>query len=144
MSQRDIALIGNFSCSNRGDAAILRGLSDHLQASGIPVRVFSEQSDVAAYILDAPCEPSPLSRIRASELRSLFFSHLHNVPTPVRHLSGRIRAVENSLKDVAGIIFVGGSYFLDSYGQSKYYLPFLAQALGIPFALCGHSIGPFA
>lgn len=141
----EIALIGNHNCSNRGDCAILRGLIDGLEELAVNITVFSEAPETAKYFLNRPVDAVQGPQSLPTRVQRAILNRSFRIPPKILRAAfasvGDLYAKEFSGFDA--VIFVGGSYFIGAYGASKYYLPFAFHAAGIPFVLCGHSIGPF-
>ncbi|WP_436714998.1 polysaccharide pyruvyl transferase family protein [Roseiconus lacunae] len=140
------AVVGNYSCANRGDCAILRGLCDDLERRKIQFEVFSEHPEQGEKFFGKSLTPTPLAsfeiRSKAQWLAAELLMRRSSLGPAMLSVS-RFRRELGYLRRFDGIIFAGGSYFVDIYGAHKYLLPAFAGAAKIPFALCGHSIGPF-
>lgn len=157
-----ILIVGNHTCGNRGDAAILRGLLECLAAAlpGCEVDVTSRFPTSSAYLLGRPLLPDGLDayyreaasqrfgRFRPQLLRRLVPRLLHAhltgrwwarwVPLPQRH--------RDTIAWMAGydlVIQVGGSFFVDLYGPTQYDQSICALLAGRPVYMIGHSVGPF-
>lgn len=157
-----ILIIGNHTCGNRGDCAILRGLlqclEDALPQSAIDVT--SRFPVSSAWLLGRELQPDPLNayyheqgRKRFGSLRArllrrivprLLFGHLRRawwsrlIPLPARH-----RDYIASLAAYDLVIQVGGSFFVDLYGPTQYDQSICAMLAGRPVYMIGHSVGPF-
>src|SRR5688572_28627889 len=67
-----LAVLGNYTCANRGDAAILRGVIAGLEHLGTePLRLYSDQPDVAEYLLGRTFVRSPIQSSAGGWVRSL-------------------------------------------------------------------------
>jgi colanic acid/amylovoran biosynthesis protein WcaK/AmsJ len=157
-----ILIVGNHTCGNRGDAAILRGL---LQCLGevLPdsrIDATSRFPTSSAYLLGRPLQPDLLNgyyqaagkkrlgalRAKASRrvIPRLLHGHLRKrwwarwLPLPRLH-----REVIQSMKTYDLILQVGGSFFVDLYGATQYDQASCALLAGVPVYLIGHSVGPF-
>lgn len=157
-----ILIVGNHTCGNRGDAAILRGLLECLEESlpGSKVDVLSRFPVSSAWLLGRQLQPDTLNAyyneatkqrfglFRAMALRRyipwLLHGHLTGrwwskfAPLPQRH-----REYIASLQPYDLVIQVGGSFFVDLYGTTQYDHAICALIAGKPIYMIGHSVGPF-
>ncbi|MER8841276.1 colanic acid biosynthesis pyruvyl transferase WcaK [Mesorhizobium sp. M0913] len=157
-----ILLVGNHTCGNRGDAAIVRGLVTHLEflLPDAEIVVTSRYPVSSAFLLGRPVIPDvmerwfedtrPLlpARVGAKCRRDLVPIVLGLATHPkwrwLRHLlpPGITRQIE-WLTDFDIVIQVGGSFFVDLYGYRQFETPFAAIIAERPLLLLGHSMGPF-
>ncbi|MGE7136685.1 colanic acid biosynthesis pyruvyl transferase WcaK [Luteibacter sp. NPDC031894] len=157
-----ILIVGNHTCGNRGDCAILRGLLECLEDAlpGRRIDVTSRFPVSSEYLLGRALLPDTLNRyyldagkqrfgaLRATVLRRLvprlLHAHLRRrwwarwVPLPRLH-----REYIASLQAYDIVIQVGGSFFVDLYGATQYDQATCALLAGRPIYLVGHSVGPF-
>ncbi|MGF6712773.1 colanic acid/amylovoran biosynthesis protein [Luteibacter sp. W1I16] len=157
-----ILIVGNHTCGNRGDCAILRGLLECLEEV-LPesrIDITSRFPVSSEYLLGRPLLTDTLNsyyqeagKQRFGPLRSLLLrrvvprllhGHLNRrwwtrwLPLPRRH-----RDYIESLKAYDLVIQVGGSFFVDLYGATQYDQVSCALLAGRPTYLIGHSVGPF-
>jgi len=157
-----ILIVGNHTCGNRGDCAILRGLlqclKDVLPESRIDVT--SRFPTSSQYLLGRALLPDVLNgyyqdagKQRLGAVRSLLLRRL--VPRLLHgHLRRRWwarwlklprhhRQYIDSLRAYDLVIQVGGSFFVDLYGATQYDQVSCALLAERPTYLIGHSVGPF-
>jgi colanic acid/amylovoran biosynthesis protein len=157
-----ILIVGNHTCGNRGDCAILRGLLECLEEV-LPesrIDVTSRFPTSSQYLLGRSLLPDTLNgyylgatkqrfgQLRARVLRRvvpwLLHGHLNRrwwrgwVKLPRHH-----RKYIESLKTYDLVIQVGGSFFVDLYGTTQYDQVSCALLAERPTYLIGHSVGPF-
>lgn len=157
-----ILIVGNHTCGNRGDGAILRGLLQCLE-SGLPdarIDVLSRFPTSSAWLLGRELRPDTLNAyyleagkrrfgmVRATLLRRLvpWLLHAHLLKrwwTRWAKLPARHRQHIASLEDYDLVIQVGGSFFVDLYGPTQYDHAICALLAGRPIYMIGHSVGPF-
>ncbi|MFO6423119.1 polysaccharide pyruvyl transferase family protein [Motilimonas sp. KMU-193] len=155
-----VLLVGNHSCSNRGDAAITRGLLESLKDYGYDINVYSRYPIGASSILGVSVLNDPT---KVSSVRNNFFSKVINkicwklnadpivllmlaayyIPYLKSFLPENIKLMIDDMKKSDRIIQVGGSFFVDLYGLAQYRLMLCAILAGKPIYLIGHSLGPF-
>ncbi|HEY4292291.1 colanic acid biosynthesis pyruvyl transferase WcaK [Luteibacter sp.] len=157
-----ILIVGNHTCGNRGDCAILRGLLECLEDAlpGSRIDVTSRFPVSSEYLLGRPLLPDTLNRyyldarrkrfgaLRSTVLRRLVPRLLHGhlrrrwwarwAPLPRLH-----RQYIASLAAYDMVIQVGGSFFVDLYGATQYDQASCALLAGRPIYMIGHSVGPF-
>jgi colanic acid/amylovoran biosynthesis protein len=155
-----LLLIGNHTCANRGDCAILRGLIQEIerQRPDATLTVASRSPDVAAYMLGRPVENDPFAlwhrtksngfpgkaKIASRALPLLMWLALRTGwRWPVALLPETFRGELAALMKFDAVIQVGGSFFVDLYGAGQYEYPFAALLARRPVFLAGHSLGPF-
>lgn len=157
----NLLLIGNHTCGNRGDAAILRGLLEEIerQHPGTKVTVTSRYPISSAYLLGHPTVSDPF-HIWHKRLASGLMGKIKNkvsqyaVPTlmmrAIQTQSGfllkllpkSITREVDALHNFDAVIQVGGSFFVDLYGYGQFEYPFAALLAKKPLFLIGHSMGP--
>jgi colanic acid/amylovoran biosynthesis protein len=157
-----ILIVGNHTCGNRGDCAILRGLLECLEEV-LPesrIDVTSRFPTSSEHLLGRPLLPDALNgyylgarKGRFGQLRALLLRKL--VPWLLHgklggrwwgnwtRLPGHHRRYIESLKQYDLVIQVGGSFFVDLYGATQYDQVSCALLAGRPTYLLGHSVGPF-
>lgn len=151
-----ILILGNHSCSNRGDAAILRGLIELLSESYPQAKITATTRylKAAQYIIDNvnfiedtlfESKFSGNRLVRALKSRSFNTFGLKRL---VEHKKNLCETEEHHLfsqevNDYDLVIQVGGSFFVDLYGSKQYEAPFIVKSQHLPYIMIGHSIGPF-
>jgi len=157
-----ILIVGNHTCGNRGDGAILRGLLECLAEAlpGSKVDVTSRFPTSSEYLIGRRLLPDTLNAyyneaakkrfggLRPKVLRRLVPRILHGhlmgrwwarwVKLPQRH-----RETIEWMKGYDLVIQVGGSFFVDLYGPTQYDQSICALLAGRPVYMIGHSVGPF-
>lgn len=152
---KKILIIGNHSCSNRGDAAILRGLVE-LLTQEFPlanITATTRYYDAGKYIIngldfidDALFRASHTGNRILQTLKNRAFkkygakrlvSGEFNLATPEHQV------FSESLDQYNLILQVGGSFFVDLYGTKQYEAPYIVKSKNIPYVMVGHSVGPF-
>ncbi|MDW8847204.1 colanic acid biosynthesis pyruvyl transferase WcaK [Erwinia sp. MMLR14_017] len=152
-----ILLVGNHTCGNRGDGAILRGIIDSLNfaRNDIEIDVISRYPTSSGYLLQQKILPDELfdeskktSKISDKVKRRLMPKIM------MAHISGRgffkyfavpkyLQAFTHKLQQYDAIIQVGGSFFVDLYGPLQFEHSLCALLAKKPIYLIGHSVGPF-
>ncbi|RQW63878.1 polysaccharide pyruvyl transferase family protein [Vibrio viridaestus] len=152
-------LVGNHSCSNRGDAAITRGLLETLENlyPDSKFDVCSRFSYGASQILEreviqdsTDTESNIIYRLIRKVSRKIGLDYivlLAIFTTYLRPLKiflpTSFKKMVNLMSKYDGIIHVGGSFFVDLYGLSQYRLVMCSILAKKNVVLIGHSIGPF-
>lgn len=154
-----LLLVGNHTCGNRGDAAILRGILQELrrQSPGVDVTVTSRHPVSSTVILSEQVCDDHFSAFRQgiekSNKLARKLKNVVNVLTYTAFLRG-VKAAESFLpRDIAvaaadfskydAVIQVGGSFFVDLYGYGQYDYIVAAKKARVPSYWIGHSVGPF-
>lgn len=154
-----LLLIGNHTCGNRGDGAILRGLLQRM-VTLIPqadITITSRYPVSSSYLLGHPMVADPLFAWRKAHLNSRIKQMLakYLLPGlmmlavrsgwrwPVRLLPRLFQREIDALAQYDAVIHVGGSVFVDLYGYGQFDYPFLVMLANKPLLLFGHSLGPF-
>ncbi|HGM5417224.1 TPA: colanic acid biosynthesis pyruvyl transferase WcaK [Serratia liquefaciens] len=157
-----ILLVGNHTCGNRGDGAILRGLIESIETidPSIEINAISRYPISSSYLLGREvkddvlyhyhfknkngfkgriikalinrCLPSLL----ASRINNSFWAKIFKVPKEF------LDYIQN-LKQYDAIIQVGGSFFVDLYGNNQFEHALCAIIAKKPVYMVGHSVGPF-
>lgn len=151
-----LLLIGNHTCGNRGDAAILRGLAAALeqQIPGVELTITSRYPTSSTYLLQRPVAPDLFSaqgrsggRLRRLLKRwrpqLLWLAANPQLRGLSRYLAAQDRRTIESLRGYDAVIQVGGSFFVDLYGAPQFETPFASLIADRPLYLIGHSLGPF-
>ena len=152
-----VLFVGNHTCANRGDCAILRGMISAFETafSYADITVLSKFPEVASIMLQRPVDLDLLYSARKGRstftnrlldrlgveilyLKLRFPEILSAVPIPSRY-----RSVTKFLTQFDLILQVGGSYFTDVYGIRQYEWMMLALLTKKKVILSGHSLGPF-
>lgn len=155
-------LIGNHTCGNRGDAAILRGLIAELEAQypQAELTVTSRYPVSSSYLLGRPVIMDlfhdwhkKLCRSFVGKIAERLLKHV--IPLVLSLLAdGKASWIKGclprffrdqiaALAEYDLVIQVGGSFFVDLYGSSQFDYPLTALVAGRPVVLIGHSMGPF-
>lgn len=157
-----ILIVGNHTCGNRGDAAILRGLLECLEDAipGSQIDVLSRFPTSSEWLLGRRLQKDTLNSfyqeagkqrlgsIRAKVLRRFipWLLHAHMMKSGVSRFIGLPRRHKDYIASLAGydlVIQVGGSFFVDLYGPTQYDHALCALLAGRPIFFIGHSVGPF-
>lgn len=153
-----ILLVGNHTCGNRGDGAILRGLIDSLMhaQSDLQIEVISRYPVISSYLLGQSVIPDDLflalkkgknglaDKIKRRLMPKIMMSHISGkgwhkmlpVPKYLQDFSEKLRQYDL-------IIQVGGSFFVDLYGPLQFEHYLCALLAKKPIYMIGHSVGPF-
>ncbi|AXC29494.1 colanic acid biosynthesis pyruvyl transferase WcaK [Raoultella sp. X13] len=157
-----LLLVGNHTCGNRGDAAILRGLLDTLRKldKNFEIDILSRYSKSSEYLLGETIIQDPLfnkSSKKKTGALSILFDKVKNKCLPlvlmshiekkgllrVFPLPQHITEFADQLKKYDAIIQVGGSFFVDLYGVSQFEHILCSLLANKKIYLIGHSVGPF-
>ena len=159
-----LLILGNHTCGNRGDSAILRGLIDAiaLQDPSAEVDVMSRYPVSSAWLLDREVMPDPLYKqmkqfnnaagVMGRVKKVLRRRYLHQVLLAKVTGNGKLRNISlpQGFTDFVGllgnydaIIQVGGSFFVDLYGTPQFEHALCAFMAKKPLFMVGHSVGPF-
>ena len=157
-----ILIVGNHTCGNRGDAAILRGLLECLEGAipGSQIDVLSrfptssewlmgrrlQKDTLNSYYLEAGKQR--LGSLRAKLLRRFipWLLHAHMMKSGIARFLGLPARHKEYIASLAAydlVIQVGGSFFVDLYGPTQYDHALCALLAGRPIFFIGHSVGPF-
>ncbi len=162
MRKTKILLIGNSSCVNRGDAAILDGLIHGIKEvtnkNNIEITATSVQYFESRILLKYPLEPDFSYSIKPklfgefsllNKIRNKYFLFLEILilsffaKNGSKFIPRRFREVSKNIEAYDIVIQVGGSYFVDLYTPMKYISVAISILLKKPIFFAGHSIGPF-
>lgn len=153
-----VLVVGNHTCGNRGDAAILRGLLAELreQEVEIQVDVITRYVTSSSFLLSECVEEDSLyhyhrqtgsliSKVwNAIGLRLLpKLLHRAFLKKSNRLLPNHIKRHIASLESYDAVLQVGGSFFVDFYGASQFEHVLCALIAKVPVYMVGHSVGPF-
>lgn len=157
-----LLLIGNHTCGNRGDAAILRGLLEEIarQRPDAALTVTSRYPVSSRFLLGRDVVPDAFHawhRKLGQGLKGKLKERLAKKAVPglmmlclrtgwsalAALLPRRLRQEIDHLETYDAVIQVGGSFFVDLYGTSQFDHPFAAMLARRPVFLIGHSMGPF-
>lgn len=154
-----ILIIGNHSCGNRGDGAIIRGLIEELeqQLPNIGLDLVSRFPVSSEILLSRPFRNDWLykyqpykgglkSKIKNKIQKPILLERLlSSAKTGDIHKSLPIefKSYINELKGYDYVIQVGGSFFVDLYGVGQFHHALCALAAQVPLLILGHSVGPF-
>lgn len=153
-----ILLVGNHTCGNRGDGAILRGLIDslNLARTDLEIDVISRYPTSSGYLLQQEIKPDELF-LETKKGKNKFMDKVKRRLMPkimMAHISGSglfksmavpkyLQDFTNKLKQYDAIIQVGGSFFVDLYGPLQFEHALCALLAKKPIYMVGHSVGPF-
>lgn len=153
-----ILLVGNHTCGNRGDGAILRGLIDslNLARTDLDIDVISRYPTSSGYLLQQEIMPDELFLETKKGKNSLTDKVKRRLMPKIMmaHISGKgiyksfavpeyLQKFTNKLKQYDAIIQVGGSFFVDLYGPLQFEHALCALLAKKPIYMVGHSVGPF-
>lgn len=159
-----LLILGNHTCGNRGDSAILRGLLDAIARiePQAEVDVMSRYPVSSSWLLNRPVMGDPLySQMKAHNTAAGLMGRVkkvlrrryqHQVLLSRVTDSGKLRniAIAQGFTDfvrlLAGydaIIQVGGSFFVDLYGVPQFEHALCTFMATKPLYMIGHSVGPF-
>ncbi|MEO3991175.1 colanic acid biosynthesis pyruvyl transferase WcaK [Pseudocitrobacter cyperus] len=159
-----LLILGNHTCGNRGDSAILRGLLDAINtlSPDAEVDVMSRYPVSSSWLLNRPVMGDPLylqmkehnnapgmvGRVK----KVLRRRYQHQVLLSRVTDSGKLRniAIAQGFTDFVrllsgydAIIQVGGSFFVDLYGVTQFEHALCTFMAKKPIYMVGHSVGPF-
>lgn len=154
-----ILIIGNHTCGNRGDGAIIRGLIEEIdeQQPDANVDVMSRFPISSEFLLGKPfiadwiykyqrysggLKAKLQNRLYKSTLRKCLVNSAQNTQVDTK-LPQEFKDYIESLKDYDYVIQVGGSFFVDLYGVGQFYHALCTLASGTSLLILGHSVGPF-
>ncbi|MCM2131185.1 polysaccharide pyruvyl transferase family protein [Larsenimonas rhizosphaerae] len=156
-------LIGNHSCSNRGDAAILRGLIEAIDTTSISIDIASRDPATGEIVLEEtglPVIQDVFEQARHKLMQGSFYTRkvMSRYLNGIMYASSKYnwsvektrkllpRAYNEAIDTLAAydyIIQVGGSFIVDAYGFTQLDIIFGAKMAGRKVYLIGHSVGPF-
>lgn len=159
-----VLILGNHTCGNRGDSAILRGLLDAINTlqPQTEVDVMSRYPVSSSWLLNRPVMGDPLysqmkqhnnaAGVVGRVKKVLRRRYQHQVLLSRVTDSGNLRniAIAQGFTDFVrllsrydGIIQVGGSFFVDLYGVPQFEHALCTFMAKKPLYMIGHSVGPF-
>ena len=159
-----LLILGNHTCGNRGDSAIMRGLIDAIcqQEPEVDVEVMSRFPVSSAWLQGRPIIADPLYQLSQKQQAApgmngrikkvLRRRYQHKVLLAKVSKEGNFRNFSiapefmefaQSLKKYDAIIQVGGSNYVDLYGLTHFEYPLCALMANKPIYMVGHSVGPF-
>ena len=159
-----LLILGNHTCGNRGDSAILRGLLDAINTLSpeAEVDVMSRYPVSSSWLLNRPVMGDPLYlQMKAHNnapgmvgrvKKVLRRRYQHQVLLSRVTDSGKLRNIAIAqgftdfvrlLSDYDAIIQVGGSFFVDLYGVTQFEHALCTFMAKKPIYMVGHSVGPF-
>ncbi|ROP62695.1 colanic acid/amylovoran biosynthesis protein [Enterobacter sp. BIGb0383] len=159
-----LLILGNHTCGNRGDSAILRGLLDAIATlePDAEVDVMSRYPVSSSWLLNRPVMGDPLysqmkqhnnaAGVVGRVKKVLRRRYQHQVLLSRVTDSGRLRniAIAQGFTDFVrllsgydAIIQVGGSFFVDLYGVPQFEHALCTFMAKKPLYMVGHSVGPF-
>ena len=159
-----LLILGNHTCGNRGDSAILRGLLDAIATlePDAEVDVMSRYPVSSSWLLNRPVMGDPLysqmkqhnnaAGVVGRVKKVLRRRYQHQVLLSRVTDSGKLRniAIAQGFTDFVrllsgydAIIQVGGSFFVDLYGVPQFEHALCTFMAKKPLYMVGHSVGPF-
>ncbi|HAP1801002.1 TPA: colanic acid biosynthesis pyruvyl transferase WcaK [Escherichia coli] len=159
-----LLILGNHTCGNRGDSAILRGLLDAINTLSpeAEVDVMSRYPVSSSWLLNRPVMGDPLYlQMKAHNnapgmvgrvKKVLRRRYQHQVLLSRVTDSGKLRniAIAQGFTDFVrllsgydAIIQVGGSFYVDLYGVTQFEHALCTFMAKKPIYMVGHSVGPF-
>lgn len=157
-----LLLVGNHTCGNRGDAAILRGILNCLRGidENIEIDTISRYSISSSFLLNEKIKQDIIfsnSKKNTGGIYSKIKSKISNLILPkilLAHckdkgllkyikLPNHISEFTKNISDYDAVIQVGGSFFVDLYGAAQFEHIFCTLLAKKPIYLIGHSVGPF-
>lgn len=159
-----LLILGNHTCGNRGDSAILRGLLDAINTLSpeAEVDMMSRYPVSSSWLLNRPVMGDPLYlQMKAHNnapgmvgrvKKVLRRRYQHQVLLSRVTDSGKLRniAIAQGVTDFVrllsgydAIIQVGGSFFVDLYGVTQFEHALCTFMAKKPIYMVGHSVGPF-
>lgn len=159
-----LLILGNHTCGNRGDSAILRGLLDAINILNphTEVDVMSRYPVSSSWLLNRPVMGDPLflqmtqhnsaAGVVGRIKKVLRRRYQHQVLLSRVTDTGKLRniAIAQGFTDFVrllsgydAIIQVGGSFFVDLYGVPQFEHALCTFMAKKPLFMIGHSVGPF-
>jgi len=153
-----LLLVGNHTCGNRGDSAILRGLLSSLRSINPELEIDSitRYPVSSSFILGEPLETDTLYHYHnksSGRLDRLWKKYSKKVLPFMLYLSvlglwkfklpKHINLYLKKLNEYDAVVHVGGSFFVDLYGESQFEHALCSILAKKPLYLIGHSVGPF-
>lgn len=158
-----LLLVGNHTCGNRGDGAILRGLLDSFRKiePSVELDIISRYAISSSLLLDEKISIDKLhlakskqkntnlygkikNKINAFLLPRILLAHAQKKGLFFRFsLPSYILDFISDLKQYDAVIQVGGSFFVDLYGTAQFEHVLCSLIAKKNIYLVGHSVGPF-
>ncbi|WP_333494591.1 colanic acid biosynthesis pyruvyl transferase WcaK [Kluyvera sp. CHPC 1.251] len=159
-----LLILGNHTCGNRGDSAILRGLLDAINTLNpdAEVDVMSRYPVSSSWLLNRPVMGDPLyaqmkqhnnvAGVMGRVKKVLRRRYQHQVLLSRVTDTGKLRNIRIAqgftdfvrlLGNYDAIIQVGGSFFVDLYGAPQFEHALCTFMAKKPLYMIGHSVGPF-
>lgn len=153
-----LLLVGNHTCGNRGDCAILRGLLISLRNinPNLEIDIITRYPVSSSFLLGESLKLDTLHHYHnrsGSRLERLWKKYSRKVLPVLLYLSvlglwkwrlpNHIQLHLKKLKEYDAVIHVGGSFFVDLYGTSQFEHSLCAILAKKPLYLLGHSVGLF-
>ncbi len=159
-----LLILGNHTCGNRGDSAILRGLLDAIALiePDADVDVMSRYPVSSSSVVKSPGDgrPAVQPNERTQQCRRIDGAGQESPASPLSAPvllsrvtdTGKLRniAIAQGFTDFVrllsgydAIIQVGGSFFVDLYGVPQFEHALCTFMAKKPLYMIGHSVGPF-
>lgn len=155
-----LLLVGNHTCANRGDAAILRGLIDCIerQLPNAELTVLSRFPEASSFLLGRKVIADPLyieeisgsfyNKLKRYFYNKILFDFLLRLVKGNKLFSfitffKTYRSTLSLIKQHDKLVQVGGSFFVDLYGEKQFSHALLGLLAKKPIYMLGHSVGPF-
>lgn len=159
-----LLILGNHTCGNRGDSAIMRGLLDAIsrQQPDVEMDVMSRFPISSSWLQGREIIADPLYQLSQKQQAAAGVSgrvkkvlrrrFQHKILLAKVTGEGRMRnfAIAPEFDDFVrflgnydAIIQVGGSNYVDLYGLTHFEYPLCAFMANKPIYMIGHSVGPF-
>lgn len=156
-------MVGNHTCGNRGDSAILRGLVTALEQldNNIDITITSRFPESSSYLFGRELIPDTLYNTRNSKINGKLKNKFKKIrailditilESKVSNegifrflpLSPYLNRYIEGLNKYDAVIQVGGSFFVDVYGFYQFEHALSALCAKKPLLILGHSVGPFS
>ncbi|XPF96134.1 colanic acid biosynthesis pyruvyl transferase WcaK [Colwellia sp. RE-S-Sl-9] len=153
-----ILLVGNHTCGNRGDGAILRGLCSSLRGiePNIEIDAITRYPISSSYLIGETLHSDLLylyHKKRGGRLDRIWKKFSQKLLPKLLFLTlegwwkGKLpHHIQQHIKDLKkydAVIQVGGSFFVDLYGCAQFEHALCALIAEKPLYMVGHSVGPF-
>ncbi|MEY8711612.1 colanic acid biosynthesis pyruvyl transferase WcaK [Mangrovibacter phragmitis] len=159
-----LLILGNHTCGNRGDSAIMRGLLDAIlcQEPDVEMDVMSRFPISSSWLQGREIIADPLYILSQKQQAVAGMSgrlkkvlrrrYQHKILLAKVTGEGKLRSFDVApefhdfvrfLGDYDAIIQVGGSNYVDLYGLTHFEYPLCAFMANKPIYMIGHSVGPF-
>ncbi|WP_339349128.1 polysaccharide pyruvyl transferase family protein, partial [uncultured Alteromonas sp.] len=152
-----ILIIGNHTCGNRGDGAIIRGLIEEIeeQQPDADIDVMSRFPVSSEYLLGKQFIADWIyrykrysgggvakvqNRLYRKFLRKLLIKSAKSGLAEPK-LPTEFKNYIDTLREYDYVVQVGGSFFVDLYGVGQFYHALCTLASGTPLLIVGHSVG---